>query len=80
MTTKDKVKVFVECGISQRRIAEMAGIDKTTIGKWLKGTRGHIGENTQTAIEAALMDIAERLYNTVYETTSNIQYDDIKLD
>ena len=31
MTTKEKINVFIECGISQTKIAELAGINKSTL-------------------------------------------------
>lgn len=81
MTTQEKINVFVECGISQTRIAELAGINKSTLTKWMNGTRENIGEETQAALDAALFDIANRLYKAVNnEASSGFQYDDIELE
>ena len=81
MTTKEKINVFIECGISQTKIAELAGINKSTLSKWMNGTRDNIGEETQAALDAALYDIANRLYNAVNnEALSGFKYDDIEVE
>jgi transcriptional regulator with XRE-family HTH domain len=81
MNTRDKVRMFVECGISQTKIADIAGINKSTLTKYMNGTRETITDETQAALDAALYDIANRLYNAVNEgETSGFKYDDIQLD
>lgn len=81
MTTKEKIKKFNECGISQSKIADMAQISKSTLCKWMNGDRENISEETQSAIEVALANIADTLNSVVYgETESNFKYDDIVLD
>ena len=81
MTTKDKVKVFMDCGFSQKRLAEMAQIDKSTISKWVSGQRENISNETENALEVAMAEVADRINEAVYgETASPFQYDDIVLD
>ena len=81
MTTKEKVKAFIDCGISQAKIAEMAQINRSTLTKWLNGERNNISDETKEALEIALATIADRLNVAVYgETASPFKYDDIVLD
>lgn len=81
MTTQEKVKVFVEYGFSQTKIAEMAGINKSTLGKWVRGDRLTISEDSRQSIEAALMEITDNISNAVYgEAADPIEYDEIELD
>lgn len=81
MTTKEKVLVFMECGISQAKIADMAQINRTTLSKWISGQRDNISDETVNALEVAMATMADRLNEAVYgETASPFQYDDIVLD
>ena len=81
MTTKEKVLVFMECGISQAKIADMAQINRSTLSKWVSGQRDNINDETKEALEVALATMADRLNEAVYgETASPFQYDDIVLD
>lgn len=81
MTTKDKVKIFMECGISQAKIADMAQINRSTLSKWVSGERDNIADDTINAVEVALATIADKINEAVYgETASTIEYDDIVLD
>lgn len=81
MDTKKKIQLFNECGISISKIAEQAGISKTTISKWMNGTRPNITAETEEAIEEALMTIADNLNEVVYGNTKNgFQYDEIVLE
>lgn len=81
MTTKEKVLVFMECGISQAKIADMAQINRTTLSKWISGQRDNISDETVNALEVAMATMADRLNEAVYgETASPFQYDDIILD
>lgn len=81
MTTKEKVNTFIDCGISQAKIAEMAQINRSTLTKWLNGERSNINDETKEAIEVALATIADKLNVAVYgETASPFKYDDIILE
>ncbi len=81
MTTKEKVLVFMDCGISQAKIADMAQINRSTLSKWVSGQRDNINDETKEALEVALATMADRLNEAVYgETASPFQYDDIVLD
>lgn len=81
MTTKEKVKVFVECGIPQTKIADIAQIDRSTLSKWYRGDRENISAETETQIEVALASIVDMLNNAVYgESGSPFEIDEIILD
>lgn len=72
MTTREKLSLFVENGVSIVHIANLAGLNKATVSRWLKGTRETVREDTEDRIENALAEIATTLYNTI----SGIKYDD----
>ena len=72
MTTKEKLAVFVENGVSIAKIAEKSGFSLPTVSRWLKGTRQSVREDTEDRIENALAEIAETLFNTM----NGIKYDD----
>lgn len=74
MTTKEKLAVFVENGVSIAKIAEMAGFNKSTVCRWLNGTRQSVREDTEDRIENALAEIASTLFNTM--NGISVQYDD----
>ena len=81
MNTKEKIKIFMECGISQAKIADMAQIDRSTLSKWISGQRDNINDATKEALEVAMANIVDRLSEAVYgETKSPFVYDDIVLD
>lgn len=82
METKNKIRVFIDCGITMSKIAEMAGINKSTLIKWMNGDRDNISEASQIAIDAALLEIADKIHAAVYEDEpeSGYKYDDIVLD
>lgn len=61
MTTKEKLAVFVENGVSIAKIAEMAGFNKSTVCRWLKGTRPAVREETEKRIESALEEISKNI-------------------
>ena len=82
MDMKSKVKVFIDCGFTMSAIASAAGINKSTLIKWMNGERNNISEASQMALDAAFMDIADKIHAAVYdeETEKTYQYDDIVLN
>ena len=82
MDMKSKVKVFIDCGFTMSAIANAAGISKSTLIKWMNGERNNISEASQMALDAAFMDIADKIHAAVYdeETEKTYQYDDIVLN
>lgn len=74
MTTKEKLAVFVENGVSIAKIAEKSGFSLSTVSRWLKGTRQSVREDTEDRIENALAEIASTLFNTM--NGISVQYDD----
>ena len=74
MTTKEKLAVFVENGVSIAKIAEKSGFSVPTVSRWLKGTRQSVREDTEDRIENALAEIASTLFNTM--NGISVQYDD----
>ena len=61
MTTKEKLAVFVENGVSIAKIAEKSGFSLSTVSRWLKGTRQAVREETEKRIESALEEISKNI-------------------
>ena len=66
---KDSLEGFVGCGISLRRIAEAAKINKNTISAVYKGDK--VNPKTVEKVKGALKDIALELYNIAYADDIN---------
>lgn len=79
---KSKVRVFIDCGFTMSAIANAAGISKSTLIKWMNGDRENISDASQVALDAAFMDIADKIHAAVYdeEPENSYKYDDIVLD
>lgn len=64
MDIKEIITRFVEYGISLRRIADTAKINKNTMTALVKGDKVH--PQTIEKVKGALKDIALELYNIAY--------------
>ncbi len=64
MDIRDSITRFVENGISLRRIAGAANINKNTISALYKGE--NVSPQTVDKVKGALKDIALELYNIAY--------------
>ena len=76
MDIKEMVSRFLDCGISLRRIADTAQINKNTIVSLHNG--GKITPKTESKIRSALRDIALELYTTAYsdEISDNEEWEE----
>lgn len=81
MTMKEKLIAFKGYGISYAKVAEMAGVNKSTVQKWMRGERETISPETENALQVGLVNILDGLNEIVYETTTSpYEYDPIVLD
>ena len=69
MDIKDSLEGFVKCGISLRRIAEAANINKNTIVAIRKGV--NVSPSSVEKVKSGLKDIALELYNIAYADEVN---------
>ena len=69
MEIQESLSRFVENGISLRRIANAAKINKNTISALYKGE--NVNPNTVDKVRGALKDIALELYNIAYSDEVN---------
>lgn len=76
MTLKNKIEAFRKYGITPAHIAREAGISRTTLGKWLDGSRPDMTVLTQEKIENAMRDIVDKLNDVVYAQPFKEEYDD----
>lgn len=78
MTLREQIDIFKKYGITPARIAREAGIDRTSLGKWVNGSRPDMTDETRDKVEAAMRDIAHEL-NEALDAHSNpvgVAYDD----
>lgn len=61
---KEKVRAFLEEGVSLKQISKYSGVHYTTLSKWLNGDR-EMNTNNIGEIYEALVKIAIRLKNIV---------------
>lgn len=61
---KEKVKAFLDEGVSLKQISKYSGVHYTTLSKWLNGDREMNAKNI-SEIYGALVKIAIRLKNIV---------------
>ena len=64
MDIKEMLERFIDCGISMRRVADTAQINKNTIVSLRKGAK--ITPKTESKVKGALRDIALELYTIAY--------------
>lgn len=76
MDIKDSLTRFIDSGISLRRIASAANINKNTISALYKGE--NVSPQTVDKVRGALKDIALELYNIAYsdEVSKNEEWED----
>lgn len=76
MDIKEMVSRFIESGISMRRIADTAQINKNTIVALRKGAK--ITPKTESKVRSALRDIALELYTIAYsdEISDNEEWEE----
>ena len=61
---KEKVKAFLDEGVSLKQISKYSGIHYTTLSKWLNNER-NISEYNKSEVYAALVRIADILNKIV---------------
>lgn len=71
MDIQESLERFVESGVSLRRIAAAAKINKNTITSLYKGN--NVSQETVDKVKGAMKDIALELYNVAY-------YDEVNKD
>ena len=76
MDIRESVESFSKNGISLRRIAEAAHVNKNTLVSLRKGA--HVSQGTIDKIKSGLKDIALELYNIAYsdEVNNNEEWED----
>ena len=57
---KEKVKYFMETGISLKSISSLAGVHYTTLSKWINNER-ELNNSNKEKVEIALKEIVEKL-------------------
>ena len=62
MTTKEKLQLFIENGISLKTIASFSSYHYTTLSKWLAGKQ-NISPRAEEAVEKGMNDFVEKLRN-----------------
>lgn len=62
---KEKVKKFMEIGISLKSISTFSGVHYTTLSKWLNDER-EMNANNQQKVEEALSIIMQKLLKIFY--------------
>lgn len=76
LTLRDKIEAFRKYGITPAHIAREAGISRTTLGKWLDGSRPDMTVLTREKIENAMRDIVDELNDVVYAQPIEGEYED----
>lgn len=64
MNTYEKTALLIHWGIPAARIARRAGLDKSTISKWQKGTIA-ITKKTEAQIAKAIQFYIDQLHNVL---------------
>lgn len=57
---KEKVKYFMEMGVSLKSISSLAGVHYTTLSKWVNNER-ELNNTNKQKVEIALKEIVDKL-------------------
>lgn len=60
MSIKEKLQLFVNCGMQVSYIAKRMGVDPSTLTKWLNGQKG-ITHKNEDKLNLTLKEIADEL-------------------